>query len=181
MKTSPESDRPSASLGSCDADLPLGCQLATPRRGFTHHGIYLGHGRVVHYAGLSRGWRRGPVEVVPLATFARGHGVRIVRTACSRFSAEQVVTRAQTRLGENAYRIVSNNCEHFCTWCLDGESRSAQVERLAAWPRAVARALRAAVAKAHGLAAGASAPSNGRSWPTPVAACSAFVGTGYVH
>jgi hypothetical protein len=149
MKTSPASDRPAVPLGPCDADLPLGCQLVTPRRGFTHQGIYIGRGRVVHYAGLSRGWRRGPVEVVSLAAFAKGREVRIARTPCSRFTAEQVVYRAQTRVGENAYRIATNNCEHFCTWCLDGESRSAQIERLAAWPRAVARALCAAVGTAN--------------------------------
>lgn len=28
----------------CSADLPLGCQLVTPRKGYTHHGIYAGGG-----------------------------------------------------------------------------------------------------------------------------------------
>jgi len=26
------------------------------------------------------------------------------------------------------YRLLTNNCEHFCNWCLSGVSRSAQVE-----------------------------------------------------
>jgi Lecithin retinol acyltransferase len=32
------------------------------------------------------------------------------------------------RLGESDYRLLTNNCEHFCNWCLSGVSRSAQVE-----------------------------------------------------
>ena len=36
---------------------PLGSHVVTSRRGYTHHGIFVGDGRVVHYAGLSRGWR----------------------------------------------------------------------------------------------------------------------------
>jgi Lecithin retinol acyltransferase len=31
--------------------------------------------------------------------------------------------------GENRYRVLRNNCEHFCEWFLRGESRGYQVER----------------------------------------------------
>jgi hypothetical protein len=34
--------------------------------------------------------------------------------------------------------VASNNCEHFCHWCLSGENRSAQVERLWGWKSSVA-------------------------------------------
>jgi len=34
-------------------ELPLGAHLSTSRFGYTHHGVYAGHGRVVHYSGLS--------------------------------------------------------------------------------------------------------------------------------
>jgi Lecithin retinol acyltransferase len=39
------------------------------------------------------------------------------------------VRRARSRIGEDDYRLLTNNCEHFCNWCLCGVSRSAQVER----------------------------------------------------
>jgi hypothetical protein len=53
---------------------PLGAYLVTPRRGYLHHGIYVGGSRVVHYCGLAHGLRGGPVEEVPLARFAsNGH------------------------------------------------------------------------------------------------------------
>ena len=37
-----------------------GSHLISPRRGYTHHGIYVGDGKVVHYAGLQELARRDP-------------------------------------------------------------------------------------------------------------------------
>jgi Lecithin retinol acyltransferase len=126
----------SPSLG----ELPLGCWLVTPRRGYTHHGVYVGNGLVVHYAGLSRSWRRGPVEVVPLSEFSLGESLWVRRTPAARHAGPSAVRRALSRLGEDAYRILTNNCEHFCAWCVEGDSRSLQVEQWLAWPRAIVRA-----------------------------------------
>jgi len=109
-------------------DLCPGAHLVTQRRGYTHHGIYAGHGIVIHYAGLSRGLRRGPVQAITLADFAAGRPVREVRCAEARYAGKEAVRRACLRLGEDAYRLTTNNCEHFCMWCLHGESRSVQVE-----------------------------------------------------
>jgi hypothetical protein len=117
--------------------LPIGAHLVTPRRHYTHHGIYVGHGRVVHYAGLARGWWPGPVEEVSLEEFANGQPVAVLAEARGPFSPIEVVARARSRLGENLYRLISNNCEHFCEWCLSGQARSAQVERFVARLRAL--------------------------------------------
>ena len=114
---------------------PLGSHVVTSRRGYTHHGIFVGDGRVVHYAGLSRGWRRGPVEEVSLVEFARGRPVRVRPSGNRRFDHTEVVARARSRLGENCYRVLSNNCEHFCEWSLHGEARSRQVEAWRARPQ----------------------------------------------
>src|SRR6266853_156405 len=35
-----------------------GSHVISPRRGYMHHGICVGDGKVVHYAGLARGWAR---------------------------------------------------------------------------------------------------------------------------
>jgi Lecithin retinol acyltransferase len=107
----------------------LGAHLTTSRRGYTHHGVYVGRGRVVHYSGLSGFWQCGPVEEVSLARFANGRSVEIVDHSESQYAPEEIVRRARSRLGENDYRLLTNNCEHFCNWCLSGVSRSAQVER----------------------------------------------------
>jgi hypothetical protein len=107
----------------------LGAHLTTSRRGYTHHGVYVGHGRVVHYSGLSGFWQCGPVEEVSLVRFAADHSVQIVDHDRSTYSPQEIVQRALSRIGENDYRLLTNNCEHFCTWCVCGVGRSVQVER----------------------------------------------------
>jgi lecithin:retinol acyltransferase len=121
---------------------PLGAHLTTTRRGYCHHGIYVGEGRVVHYSGLSGGfWQCGPVEEVSLSRFAVGRPVRIVDHPQSPHSAAEIVRRARSRLGENDYRLLTNNCEHFCNWCLSGVSYSAQVQKPLRLPFRVLNAL----------------------------------------
>src|ERR1700752_805561 len=109
-----------------------GSHLVSPRRGYVHHGIYVGEGKVVHYAGLAHGRFRGRVEEVSLAQFACGRSVWTRKSHLPAFAAQEAISRARSRVGENRYRILRNNCEHFCEWCLRGESRSFQVERFLA-------------------------------------------------
>jgi hypothetical protein len=132
------SGRSCRGLQLCDRPLdperepPLGAHVVTPRRGYTHHGIYVGAGRVVQYGGLSWGLRRGVVEEVPLPQFARGNPVWVRITGPSWFAQHEVVRRARLRLGEDRYSVLTNNCEHFCEWCVRGVHRSYQVdERIA--------------------------------------------------
>ena len=118
---------------------PLGAHLVTPRRGFAHHGIYVGRGNVVHYNSTARGFCRLPVAEVSLASFARGRAIWVRAHREPRFESTEVTRRARSRLGEHCYRILSNNCEHLCEWCLRDEHRSYQVESLLALPRQMAR------------------------------------------
>lgn len=111
-----------------DVNLTIGSHLVTERLGYTHHGVYAGAGKVVHYAGLSRSLRRGPVQEVTLEAFSHGHPVWIRHGPSARFAGREAVRRAYSRLGEDHYRLISNNCEHFCMWCLHGESRSEQID-----------------------------------------------------
>jgi len=108
--------------------LAPGAHLTTSRRGYVHHGIYVGGGMVVHYAGLSGFLHSGPVEEVMMCRFSRGRPVRIIEYSESRYSPEEIVRRARSRLGENDYQVLRNNCEHFCNWCISGRSYSTQVE-----------------------------------------------------
>jgi hypothetical protein len=121
---------------------PVGAHLTTTRCGYCHHGIYAGKGRVVHYSGLSGAfWQCGPVEEVSLSRFAVGRPFRIVEHPESPYSPEEIVRRARSRLGENDYRLLTNNCEHFCNWCLNGVSHSDQVRRPLQLPFRVLNAL----------------------------------------
>lgn len=111
-----------------DRPPPLAAHIVASRLGYMHHGIYVGDGKVMHYAGMSRAFRRRPVVEVSLAEFSRGRPVRVVRHPQQRFTSDEVIARARSRLGEDCYRLLSNNCEHFCEWCIGGESRSRQIE-----------------------------------------------------
>ncbi|MEX3760779.1 lecithin retinol acyltransferase family protein [Paraburkholderia phenoliruptrix] len=120
---------------SSTIDLPIGSHLVSTRSGYEHHGIYVGNGRVVHYAGFAGSVHRGPVEEVEIDRFAAGHPLSIRATPCARYIGEEAVRRARSRLGENRYRLLTNNCEHFCAWVLLGESRSEQVHCSLRHPR----------------------------------------------
>lgn len=111
---------------------PLGAHLITPRFGYAHHGIYVGSETVVHYAAFAYHWHRGPVEEVSFSRFAHGHPVLIRPAGSNAVRFEEIIRRARSRLGENRYRLLSNNCEHFAEWCVYGEHRSHQAERLLA-------------------------------------------------
>src|SRR5258708_420818 len=94
-------------LRSCDQALDpereprIGAHIIAPHRGYTHHGIYVGRGRVVQYGGLSRGLRRDPVEEIPLSQFAQGRTIWIRLHASSGLDRDEVVRRARLRLGRN--------------------------------------------------------------------------------
>jgi hypothetical protein len=130
-----------------DEEPPLGSHLVSPRRGFAHHGIYVGHGNVVHYRSMVRNFCRGPLEEVSLARFAQERAIWVRSHTASRFDTTEVTRRARSRLGEDHYRLLSNNCEHFCEWCVRDEHRSYQVERLLALPGRLARICGDAIAR----------------------------------
>jgi hypothetical protein len=121
---------------------PLGAHLITPRFAYVHHGVYVGAGAVVHYGAFAHHWHRGPVEEVSLSRFAQGHSVWVRPVGLDALRCEEIVRRARSRLGENRYRLLSNNCEHFSEWCIHGEHRSAQAERWLARLRGASRPLR---------------------------------------
>jgi len=130
-------DRPLAA----NEEPPLGAHLITSRFAYTHHGVYVGAGAVVHYGAFAHHWHRGPVEEVSLSGFAHGHPVWVRPTGPDALRCEEIVQRARSRLGENRYRLLSNNCEHFSEWCVNGEHRSPQVDRLLAQLCRFSRAL----------------------------------------
>ena len=90
-----------------ESEPPMGAHIVTRRHGYTHHGIYAGVGKVVHYAGLSRGLRRGPVEEISLARFAAGHPVSVVSGMPPTFEGREVARRARSRIGEDNYRLLT--------------------------------------------------------------------------
>lgn len=113
-------------------DLYPGDHLVSPRLGFRHHGLYLGQGLVMHYAGgasasSSETSEFAGIECVPLAEFARGRRIRVITHPRPHFSSDEAMLRAYRRQGEQCYHPAFNNCEHFVQWCIEGVSHSPQV------------------------------------------------------
>ncbi len=105
-----------------------GDHLVSPRGVYSHHGIYIGRGRVIHYAGLATGLSKGSISETSLGAFKDGNPCYVRRRFTGAFSSAEIIARAKSRLGENAYSIYSNNCEHFCEWCITGRPFSHQVD-----------------------------------------------------
>lgn len=101
------------------------------RVGYTHHGIDLGDGTVVHYTGEPGKKSNAAIQRTPIEQFMNGDDLH-VQSYGNCDSPDVVIERAESRLSENDYNLVFNNCEHFAVWCKTGKSRSGQVERVAA-------------------------------------------------
>jgi hypothetical protein len=104
--------------------MSLGDHLWVQRIGYRHHGVDLGQGWVVHYAGSLT--RPGAITITSAAVFADGSSVNTVHYE-TRLPIEETVHRAKSRVGENNYRFIDSNCEHFATWCATGLHNSEQV------------------------------------------------------
>ena len=87
-----------------------------------HHGIDLGDGTVAHYLEGEEILRS------TLAEFCRGESARVVEHT-EADPAGRTLRRAMSRIGEQRYNLLFNNCEHFAVWCKTGQHRSGQVER----------------------------------------------------
>lgn len=123
--------RPDDTARPAAAPFARGDHLRSPRTGYTHHGICIGDGLVIHYAGFAREMASGAIEIASLDEFAGGNPVEVVPHPSRRHSRSESVDRAFRRLGEDWYNLVLNNCEHFVNWCIDGEHASPQVARAA--------------------------------------------------
>jgi len=114
-------------LGSIN-EISTGAHLVTPRLGYTHHGLYIGDGQVIHYSGLADGLSSGPVQQVGLEEFCSGKKFWTKEHPNATFDGESAVNRARSRLSESRYNLILNNCEHFVYWCLYDRNKSEQVD-----------------------------------------------------
>ena len=90
----------------------LADHLKTSRGGYTHHALYLGDYRIIHY-------QNGEVKVDSLEDFKKGCEIRVIDSVTT-YSKEIIISRAFFRLGEREYNLIFNNCEHFVNWCRSG-------------------------------------------------------------
>ena len=104
-----------------------GDHLVSPRMGYDHHGLYIGNGEVIHYSGFSEVFDKGLIEVTSIDEFAQGNTYTVKSHLFAIYDPEERVTRAFSKLGEDSYSLVFNNCEHFVSWCFNGVKSSSQV------------------------------------------------------
>jgi hypothetical protein len=90
---------------------------------YEHHGIDCGDGTVIHYY---KGGGEPVIERTPIEVFARGTPIYTKKTPIA-YIADVVVERAESRIGERRYDLLTNNCEHFANWCKTGQNTSQQL------------------------------------------------------
>lgn len=103
-----------------------GTHVVADRGCYQHHGIYVGHNQVI--ANL----RKDGIRVCSWDEFASGNKVSVCYhydEPC--YSNEDIVKRAYSKLGEDNYLILTNNCEHFANWCVTGKEYSKQTRVVA--------------------------------------------------
>lgn len=102
----------------------------------THHGIYLGDGKVVHYTTNPDNrnilFDKGKVFLDSIEDFtddiSKIRAVEYPDGLVSR-STEDIINAALSREGEAKYNVLFNNCEHFANKSITGKAVSNQVER----------------------------------------------------
>ena len=142
-----------------DDFLRAGDVIGVSRGAYEHYGIYAGNGRVIHYAGETADFNgRVSIHEAPFEEFLKGSreyfvisfegrypikihsSTKFISDAyfehCDikgkgKYSPEQTLKRAYSRIGESKYNLVQNNCEHFALWCKTGMSQSMQVKMVA--------------------------------------------------
>jgi len=87
---------------------------------YTHHAIYVGGGKVLHYANIDA--NTICIHEVTFEEFAEGYPVyRMSRVESPlRYSPEEAIRRAYSRKCESEYNLAINNCENYVRWCRNG-------------------------------------------------------------
>ncbi len=112
------------------AKYALGAHLIVKHFGYSHHGIYAGKGRVIHYSGFAHFFKKRPIEMTTLERFAHGKSIRVRQYEQPKFKGRHVVRRMRSRMHENSYHLIINNCEHLCSWAITGIESSPQVVKM---------------------------------------------------
>lgn len=121
----------SGSVIQGESGLFPGDHICVKRKGrfYTHHGIYLGDRRVIHFSGSIREKVDPKVRETDLSTFLRGGKVRR-RNHRERLAPSETVRIARDLLSKGKYSMIWNNCEHFATYCATGKKKSLQVRKV---------------------------------------------------
>lgn len=139
--------------------LTAGDMIGVSRGAYEHYAIYVGDNRVIHYAADGSD-SNGEISIheAPFEEFIKNstsyfvisfEGKYPVKIHSStrfissgyydyanikfekKYSNQETINRAYSRIGESKYSLIRNNCEHFALWCKTGNAESLQVRRVA--------------------------------------------------
>lgn len=111
----------------------LGDHLFTESSVYSHHGIYSGNGKVIHYMGWEdKILKKEPIVETSLEDFHLGNSCIVIHHKDSKYSRKEIVDRAYSKIGENKYNLAFNNCEHLVNWCITGKKKSDQTKGVTA-------------------------------------------------
>jgi hypothetical protein len=116
---------------STDISIRPGSHVKVSFGMYDHHAIFCGEvggeNMVIEYAGMG-GTGYSAIRFRPYDDFKRDRKV-VLCSYPTNYSADEVIDRARSRMGEDEYDLVRNNCEHFAHWCTTGVSFSKQVNQ----------------------------------------------------
>lgn len=111
----------------------IGDHIVTTRTFYTHHGIYVGEGRVIHHSGFSKPFEKGMIEETTIEAFKDKSNVYVYPEDLEKlvkgkkYSPSKIVARANEALhNQECYHLLFNNCEHFANWCTHDDAYSSQ-------------------------------------------------------
>ena len=96
---------------------------------YSHHGIDMGDGTVIHFAGEPFHARKARVCRTEMSEFLDGGVAELVSYPANARSAEETAAAAEALLDRQGYCMWRNNCEHFASFCRTGRPYSRQVAR----------------------------------------------------
>jgi cell wall-associated NlpC family hydrolase len=112
-------------------DLSLGDHIYVKRLLYSHHGIYAGDGKVIHYTGEEKEKKDPSVRETEINDFLKGGKLK-KRNYKRRLPSYETLSLAKEHLFDKCYSLTLNNCEHFATYCATGKKKSNQVRKAAA-------------------------------------------------
>lgn len=95
-----------------------------------HFGIFDGDRGVYHFQGDSP--KSAIIKWTTLSEFESGGKARVCSYYDKAFTNKEIVNRAASRIGTDfgGYDLVTNNCEHFASWCATGVRKSLQTNNV---------------------------------------------------
>jgi hypothetical protein len=113
----------------------IGAHIRVQIQSIYHHGIYIGNDEVIQF-GLLNDMLKPKEEVRVLVSsieeFLQGGflEVRVFDRKERKIKNDdlKIVEIAKSKLGEDGYDIVHNNCEHFANFCIFNKKESKQID-----------------------------------------------------